>query len=192
MPDDRQCETRIEELPVGGDQSEDQGAERDEDKPVRSPNLGPLQHSGMPESFGEHVPPPLARMITATGRGFAELDDADDRCHGADKEHDTDDRDGQRHDDRGDSHGDSSSRAMRPQPSAALVSRLETFPEPVEGVFDLLPAFGVWRRPRRVKVEPCGWSAASRDRGPPASPTGCPTLRPLNSTALNPWGVRRA
>ena len=104
MPDDRQCEARIEELPVRGDQGEDQSTERDEDKPVRSPYLGPLQHPGVPEGLGEHLPPPPARMITATGRGFAELDYADDRCHGAGKECNTGDRHGQRHDDRDDLH----------------------------------------------------------------------------------------
>ena len=104
MPDDRQCEARIEELPVCGDQSEEQGAEGDEHKPVRSPDLGPLQHAGVPERLGEHLPPALARMITSARGGLAQLDDADNRRHAADKEHNTDDRDGQRHDDRGDSH----------------------------------------------------------------------------------------
>ena len=104
MADDRQCETRIEELTVRSDQRKEQGTERNEHEPVRSSYCGPLQHSGMPESFGQHVLPALARMITATGRRFSDLDDTEDRYHGADKEHDTDDRNGQRHDDRGDSH----------------------------------------------------------------------------------------
>jgi hypothetical protein len=58
----------------------------------------------MPEGFSEHVSPPLATMITPAGSGFAELDDADDRCHGTGKEHNTDDRDGQCHDNRDDLH----------------------------------------------------------------------------------------
>ena len=104
VPDDRQREARIEKLSVRGDQREDQGTERNEHEPVRHPDLGPLQHPGVPEGFGKHVPPALAAMITSAGSRLAELDDADDRCHGADKEHDTDDRDGQRHDDRDDFH----------------------------------------------------------------------------------------
>ena len=60
-------EPRIEELTVRGDQGEEQRAEGDEDEPVRNPDLGPLQHPGVPESLGEHVPPPLATMITAAG-----------------------------------------------------------------------------------------------------------------------------
>ena len=48
-------------------------------------------------------------MITPAGSGFAELDDADDRCHGTGKEHNTDDRDGQCHDNRDDLHLFSSS-----------------------------------------------------------------------------------
>jgi hypothetical protein len=58
----------------------------------------------MPEGFSEHVSPPLATMITSAGSGFAELDDADDRRHGASKEDNTDHRNGQRHDDRRDLH----------------------------------------------------------------------------------------
>jgi hypothetical protein len=58
----------------------------------------------MPESFGEHVPPAPAGMIASPWGWFAELDDADNRCNGADEQHNADNRDGQRHDDRGDSH----------------------------------------------------------------------------------------
>jgi hypothetical protein len=58
----------------------------------------------MTESLREHVPPPLAWTISPARSRFAQLDNADDRCDGSDKEHYTDDRDGQRHDDRGDSH----------------------------------------------------------------------------------------
>jgi hypothetical protein len=57
-------------------------------------------------------------MIISAGRGFAELDDADDRRHRTDKEHDTDDRYDQRHDDRADSHVRLLLEGMRPQPSA--------------------------------------------------------------------------
>src|SRR4029453_13177929 len=80
------------------------GTERDEHEPVRGPDLGPLQHSGVPESFGEHPPPALTRMITATGRGAAQLDYPREPCHAADEQHPTHDRNGQRHDDRGDFH----------------------------------------------------------------------------------------
>jgi hypothetical protein len=45
----------------------------------------------MSEGFGEHVPPSLAGMITSPGSRFAQLDDADDRRNGADKEHNADD-----------------------------------------------------------------------------------------------------
>jgi hypothetical protein len=58
----------------------------------------------MGESLREHVLPPLAWTISPVGSRFAKPDNADDCCDGADKEHYADDRDGQRHDDRGDSH----------------------------------------------------------------------------------------
>ena len=100
----KRVEARIEELAVRRDQRENQGAERNKHKPVRHPDLGPLQHPGVPEGLGEQVLPTPARLITSAGSRLAELDDADDRCHGADEDHDTDDRDRQRHDDRGDFH----------------------------------------------------------------------------------------
>ena len=104
VPDDRQGEKGIEELPVRGDQGEEERAEGDEHKPVSRPDLGPLQHAGVPKSLSEHVAPPLAGMVTSAGGGLAELDDADDRCHAAGEQQDTYDRDGQCHDDRDDPH----------------------------------------------------------------------------------------
>jgi hypothetical protein len=104
VPDERYSEARIEQLPVRGDQRKDQSTEGDEHEPMRSADLGPLQHSGMPEGFSEHMTPAVGRMITSSWSGSAELDDVDDRCNGADKEHDADNRDGQRHEDRGDFH----------------------------------------------------------------------------------------
>ena len=80
VADDRQRERRVEQLAVRGDQGEEQGAEGDEDEPVRDADRIPLQHPGVPEGLGQHVFPALARMITPAGSGLAELDHADDRA----------------------------------------------------------------------------------------------------------------
>ena len=128
VPDDRQCEKGIEELPVRGDQGEEERAEGDEHEPVSRPDLGPLQHAGVPKSLSEHVPPPLARMITSAGGGLAELDDADDRCHAAGEQQDTYDRDGQCHDDRDDLHLSLLLGALRPQPNSTRDWAIATLP----------------------------------------------------------------
>ena len=47
-------ERRREELAERLDQREQQGAERDEDGPVRGADDGPLQHAGVAERLGEH------------------------------------------------------------------------------------------------------------------------------------------
>lgn len=104
MPDQRQCEVRVEELTERREQREEQQPETDEHEPVCDTDMGPLEHSGMPQSLLDHIDRAGLGVIGAIDR-LTKLDHSQDVPDRPDEQGDTDDRDGQRDDRRDDLHG---------------------------------------------------------------------------------------
>ena len=133
--DPRQRELRVEHLPVGGDQGEEQQAEADEHEPVRGADKAPLEHPGVAQRLAQGGHRAAAELVGPTARWLAQPDDADDLTHRAAGQRDGNERDRNRHDDRGGLHRWSDSRRLsRPLPphyaSGATLPRvpLITFP----------------------------------------------------------------
>jgi hypothetical protein len=95
VADHGQGEAGVEQLAVGGDQGEEERAERHEDEPVGDADPGPLQHPGVTQRLGQQVLPTLGLVVVPTSRGSAEPHHAQDGADPADEQSDPDRRYGQ-------------------------------------------------------------------------------------------------
>jgi hypothetical protein len=67
VAEQRQGERRVDELPVGRDQREEQCAEPDEDEPVHDADERPLAQPGVPEGLDENGADALTGAAAAGG-----------------------------------------------------------------------------------------------------------------------------
>ena len=99
VPDEGQREVRVEQLPVGGHQGQEQHPEADHGEPVgdRHPLLA--QHAGVREDLVEHGLGALHRVVEAPHVGLALADHGHDPHHGAGEQGDADGGDGETQED---------------------------------------------------------------------------------------------
>ena len=78
MPDERQCEGGVEDLPVRIHQGGEQVHEADQHDPVRGTDTAELEHAGVSQRLDEQDLPTVSCGISAAESGLAQLHHADD------------------------------------------------------------------------------------------------------------------
>jgi hypothetical protein len=106
VPDPREHEPRLDDLPVARHQREHQRRERQHDHPVRGPDRRAVRESPVPQDLGEHEPRAPSRFGGALGRRPSAAERGDDRGRAAREPRDAH---------HGDQHGDRERDDLIPQ-----------------------------------------------------------------------------